>query len=227
MLWVPALFFWIALVGGMPLDLRTEEEIQEDEYEVKRLERYFDVEGLDEASYLSEWTAKEEALSNMMEKLLRSPRFMDILARGPSESNGAPEVGAGFPPGDVAALAASTPWLHAPARKGTAAVAAEAEAVEVSYVLPPPQEDAVGPGSLVGSSRLPWEPRLIVAHRGGGLALVSLAFEHVDRDRNREPRWACTFLKAELIAKGHGESAQELICDLSGPVPHGVRYMRV
>ncbi|CAE8642011.1 unnamed protein product, partial [Polarella glacialis] len=60
-LWLPALVVWFSLASGSSLlDFRTPEEIQEDENEVLRLERYFDVEHLPEAEYLPEWATKEE-----------------------------------------------------------------------------------------------------------------------------------------------------------------------
>jgi len=217
-LWVPALFFWVSVAYGAPLlDLRTEDEIQEDENEVRRLERFFDVEGLPEAEYMAEWTVKEEALSNIVEKLLKSHRFMEMLSRGPDEYTGSEPLDTQQP----------APWSQS---HKVVSPSAEAEAVEVSYVLPPPgaAEDA-GLAEVVGGSSgpRPWAPRLVVAHRGGSLALVSLTFEYVVKGKDREERWACTALRGDLVAAPRGVAAFEQICDLRGPVPHGVRYMRI
>lgn len=221
--WFPALFFWASLVMGAPLvDLRTDEEIQEEENEVKRLERFFGVEGLSEAEYLTEWTTKEEALSQIVEKVLRSRNFMDTLVQGPPAD------------GHDASLKSQdlVPWSRA-SRAAPQAVA-EAEAVEVSYVLPPPQaedEDSIdadnGEYLVTGDVYRRWLPRLVLAHRGGGLALLALAFERVARGKDNEERWACTSLQGYLVLASGGEATSEEICDLCGPVPHGVRYMRI
>jgi len=209
-LWTPALLFWASLAFGTPfLDLRTDEEVQEDENEVQRLERFFDVEGLPEAEYLAEWQAKEEALSQMVDKLLRSQRFLDCMLPGAYSGAGPSDA----PP------------------RSSASVASEADNVEVSYVLPPPGTvgDAVLAHGGLSTATGPraWYPRLIIAHQEGSLALVSVALEHVARGKDRDERWACTSLRADLISFCDGEPACEPICDLRGPVPHGVRYMRI
>lgn len=209
-IWTPAILFWGALALGAPmLDFRTDEEVSEDENEVRRLERFFDVEDLPEAEYLVEWQAKEEALSQIVDKLLRSQRFMDCLMPGAFSDSGTAEDGP---------------------RKGEAASAdvSQADGVEVSYILPPPGAagDAVSTVSTATGQR-PWSPRLIVAHREGSLAMVSASFEHVARGKDRDERWACTSLRSDLIAFCDGELACESICDLRGPPPHGVRYVRI
>jgi len=218
--WAPALFFWSSLAWGSPiLDFRTDEEVQDDENEVRRLERFFDVEGLSQAEYLSEWTVKEEALSNMVDKLFRSQRFMDALARGPDEAADAEEGSAG----DMLTQRSQS--------RKSGQFTPDLEAVEVSYVLPPPlleespADEAVESSDATGPR--PWYPRLVVAHRDGGLALITLGFEYVTKGKDREERWACTTLRADLVATFHGEAASECICDLQGPLPHGVRYMRI
>lgn len=198
-LWGPALLFWGSLVwGGNIFDDRTQEEIDEDEAEVRRLERFFDVEGLPEDEYLTEWTAKDEALCKMVDKLLRAQRFVDCLVSGDSSSVGQSKED-------------------------------EAAAIEVSYVLPP--EALIGNVDEASSSEAagprPWHPRLIVAHRLGSLALVSSSFEHVAGKKDREERWACTSLRVELVALPNGEPLCESFCDLQGPWPHGVTYMRI
>lgn len=207
-IWTPAILFWASLVSGTPfVDLRTDEEIQEDENESRRLERFFDVDGLPDVEYLEEWQTKEEALSQILDKLLRSQRFLECML--PGGFSGASPSDA--PPGSRAAVAAVY----------------EADDVEVSYVLPPP--GTVGnQGSLsMATGPRPWFPRLIIAHRDGSLALVNITLEHVAAGKDREERWACTSLRADLIAFCDGEPACESICDLSGPLPHGVRYMRI
>jgi len=217
LLWVPAAFFWVSLVTGYPfLDTRTDEEIQDDEHEVRRLERFFGVEGLSEAESFAEWTNKEEALSQIVEKVLRSRHFMDMLVQGPHA-----DIDAASPkPTDY------SPWPKAKAAR----LSAEAEAVEVSYVMPPPaaEEDDDTLDVAGGDAQRRWAPRLVLAHRGGGLALLALAFEHVAaRGKDREEHWSCTALQGYLVLAGGGEATCEEICDLHGPVPHGVRYMRI
>eukprot|EP00401_Gymnodinium_catenatum_P066209 CAMPEP_0117530092 /NCGR_PEP_ID=MMETSP0784-20121206/38165_1 /TAXON_ID=39447 /ORGANISM="" /LENGTH=348 /DNA_ID=CAMNT_0005326425 /DNA_START=9 /DNA_END=1055 /DNA_ORIENTATION=- len=214
-LWAPALFFWMSLVWGMPLvHLRTDDEIQDEENEVRRLERFFDVEGLPEFEYLAEWAAKEEALAGVVEKLLRSPRFAEAFLLGPDD------------------LDAEHDQDPPRSRRGSLS-AAEADnlaaLVEVSYVLPPPAQDDGGTlnDSLGTGGTQPWMPRLIFAHRGGALALVAMVLEHVEKGKDREERWTCTELRSELIATRGGEALGEPICDLKGPLPHGVRYMRI
>eukprot|EP00747_Dinoflagellata_sp_TGD_P179442 gnl/TRDRNA2_/TRDRNA2_30239_c0_seq1.p1 gnl/TRDRNA2_/TRDRNA2_30239_c0~~gnl/TRDRNA2_/TRDRNA2_30239_c0_seq1.p1 ORF type:complete len:328 (+),score=72.29 gnl/TRDRNA2_/TRDRNA2_30239_c0_seq1:86-1069(+) len=224
LLWAPAMLFWLSVSGivGPILDFRTEEEIQEDENEARRLERFFGVETLPEADYLAEWSAKEEALSQIIAKLLLSQRFMLALSEGIVE------------PED------STDVRHVPSRKMKRKVEEIAKEVEVSYVLPPPLDD--GEQALDGDSGRdlgahaaedalggPWQPRLVVAHRGGALALVSLVFEFVEGHgkTGREERWACTQLRGDLIAGVDGEPTTDAIFYVSGPWPHGIRYMRI
>lgn len=197
-IWLPAILFWVSLVwGGAVFDYRTQEEIEEDEAEVRRLERFFDVERLADDDYLAEWTAKDEALSKIVDKLLRAAHFTDCMVTGGSAE--APQ-----------------------------ASASEANSIEVSYVLPPVA--ALGDGEaegMDGPGPRPWYPRLIVAHRLGSLALVCVSFEHVPGSKDREERWACTSLRTDLITLPNGEAVCEPICDLRGPVPHGVRYYRI
>lgn len=224
-IWIPALFFWASMVLGDLFDLRTDEEINADENEVRRLERFFDVEGLSEAEYMTEWTAKEQALSQIMEKFLRSQKFTAIIARGPDEDVGDDEETEHQPKPAAWSKSSST------ATPNVANISAE-----VSYVLPPPaEEDEVGGsdnqpekvGGHGGAGRSVWGPRLIVAHGDCALALVTLRFEYVVKGKDREERWACTTLRADLIATHNGDSVSEQIFDLHGPVPHGVRYMRL
>lgn len=191
--------------GGTFFDYRTQEEIEEDEAEVRRLERFFDVEGLPEDEYLTEWSSKDEALSKIVDKLLRSQRFLDCVVTGAVDA----QRGGG---------AASSNKLEN-----------EATSIEVSYVLPPVAIVGSGDdeGSSEGAGPRPWHPRLIIAHRLGSLALVSVSFEHVPGGKDREERWACTSLRTELVALPNGDPACESICDLRGPVPHGVRYVRI
>jgi len=219
-LWIPALLFWVSLAWGAPiLDFRTDEELEDEENEVRRLERFFDVEGLPEADYLSEWTVKEEALEDIVDKLLRSTHFLELLIRGPQDAYADEAAG-------NADAHRSPAWAQ---KQRQAHLLAEADYVEVSYVLPPPIEEPLpeGDGSLDAVGPRPWHPRLVLAHRDGGLALVMLSFEYVVRGKDREERWACTSLRGDLVAAYRGEPTYECICDLQGPVPHGVRYMRI
>jgi len=200
-IWGPALFFWVSLVwGGTFFDYRTQEEIEEDDAEVRRLERFFDVEGLPDDEYLTEWSSKDEALSKMVDKLLRSQRFVDCMTTGSSE-----------------------------ALPGSQSSGNEATSVEVSFVLPPIGIVGAGDDAAdAGPGPRPWYPRLMLAHRLGSIALVSVSFEHVPGKKDREERWACMSLRCDLVALPNGEAATgESICDLRGPVPHGVRYMRI
>lgn len=220
--WVPAGFFWLSIVtsGSIPLlDLRTDEEIKEDEHEIERIERFFGMDGMVDGSdeYHDEWEAKNQALHQVHEKLVKSSRFMSLLERGLDEESSAGETTQGF-------------------RKPQSEkdrVEAAATSIEVSYILPPSfgsEEDdyaMVGHSSGAAGGTPSWHPRLILAHRSGALALVLLAFEHVARDREREERWVCTRLRAELLAGPDGDPIGEPFCDLSGHAPHGVRYMRI
>lgn len=232
LVWAPAALFWASLVWGANFfDYRTPEEVEEDEAEVQRLERFFDVQGLPEDEYLTEWTAKDEALGKVVEKLLRSQRFLECMLPGAYD---APQGGAGAGADSEARGSDSAAWQQQAGGSGASSstVAEEADAVEVSYVLPPPGAVVDGvlgdEGSLsTGTGPRPWAPRLMVAHRLGSLALISVRFEHVPKAKDREERWACTTLRADLVAFPDGEPACEPICDLRGPVPHGVRYMRI
>lgn len=223
-LWIPAVCFWISLAwDAQLLDLRTEEELAEEENEARRLERFFDVHFLPEDEYLQEMQIKEEALSHMVDKLLKSRNFLDHIANGPlgHDHDGDDEEG------DSPELSAA----RAPERK-SAQLVAEADVVEVSYVHPPPRfEDGSGDEvsksfDLEAGSRT-WMPRLVFAHRDGGLVLVTMNFQYVLASKDREERWACTQLRAGLIAGFGGDAANEEICCLQGPLPHGVRYMRI
>jgi len=216
-LWAPAILFWVQVVLGEPLlDWRTDEEIQEEENEMRRLERFFDVEGLPEEKYTAEWTNKDEALSQIVDKLLRSPKVMEVLDRGPDDVHPDLAPDTSFSP---------LPNRHI-ARQGT--LEASIAAVEVSYVVPPASTED---GDLSQTDVIPglrqWKPRLLVAHGSGALALATFAFEYVEKGKNREERWACTALRCELVATYGGSAASEPLCDLHGPVPHGVRYMRI
>jgi len=221
-LWIPAVFFWISLAWDFQLlDFRTEEEVAEEENEARRLERFFDVHFLPEDEYLQEMQIKEEALSNMVEKLLKSNNFLDHIANGPLGH-------------DADGENADDDSLELPASRATERnspqLAAEADVVEVSYVHPPPKfEDGSEAGrsfDLDAGSRT-WMPRLVFAHRDGGLVLVAMNFQYLLASKDREERWACTRLRADLIAGFGGEAASEAICCLHGPLPHGVRYMRI
>lgn len=219
-LWLPAALFWASLVQGAPIiDLRTDEEIQDDETEVRRLERFFDVERLPEDQYFEEWTAKEQALSLIVDKLLKSRRFVTSLSRGA----GADDVGGPDFEHQVS-------W--SPSRKAAGGGGPEAGAAghlacaELSYVLPPALAEEDMEAYSSGATR-PWRPRLIVAHQSGAVALILLAFEYVVGGRDQEDRWACTALRADLVAGPDNELAGELLCDLTGPLPHGVRYMKI
>lgn len=228
-IWLPAVLFWVSLVHGGPLlDFRTDEEIQEEEHEMLRLERFFDVEGLSEAEVTAEWTGKEAALSQILEKLLRSQRVLTMLTASPGEAAALDDGGSAS---SEAVGAVKVPTLEV-----------LTSLIEVSYVLPPPaSEDGststplefLGRHAQAAASAAsaglppPWAPRLILAHRGGSLILVSLLFEHVVRGKDREERWACTEMRGDLMAAAGGEPTCVPICNLSGPVPHGVRYMRI
>mmetsp|Transcript_46267 Transcript_46267/g.81387 ORF Transcript_46267/g.81387 Transcript_46267/m.81387 type:complete len:172 (+) Transcript_46267:3-518(+) len=171
---------------------------------------------------MAEWAAKGEAISQIVEKLLKSQRFMNVLAHGVGEE-------------DRNAEASQVAWSSG--RKSTpASVEAQGQFVEVSYVLPPspalPGESsdlAVAPEHQRLGEAWPrtWWPRLIVAHRSGALALVALALEHVGKGKDREERWTCTQLRVEVVAGPGGEPLVESVCNLIGHVPHGVRYMRI
>ena len=72
-LWIPALAAWTAVLSGVTLDFRTAEEVKQEEQEAQRLERFFDVEHLPELEYVKEWADKEQALAQMVDKLIRFP----------------------------------------------------------------------------------------------------------------------------------------------------------
>lgn len=196
-IWSPAVLFWIALaMEGNILELRTPEEIEDDDAEAKRLERFYDVEQLPNDQYLVEWSVKDEALGKILDKLVRSQRFLNCVATGSSEE---------------------------PDR---AATAIEAGHLEISYVMPP----AVGVDALTSHSAAgprPWQARMVIANHMGALVLVNVCLQHVAGRKDRDERWACTHLRADLISNSRGEPMCEMICDLSGPVPHGVQYMRI
>lgn len=224
-IWTPAALFWMSMVWGGPLfDLRTDEEIAEDEHEEQRLERFFGIDNVAEADYIAEWHAKEEALSQMVEKLLKSPRFMGMLKRGLDD--------------DVTSIAEAAQASWSPSRKAGPAhqsVEAAALSIEVSYILPPVPSGDDQDGQMFSSPQdirhtggpRSWHPRLIIAHRSGAFALVMLTLEHVEKVKDRDERWTCTKLRAELLAGPGGECLGEALCDLVGPTPHGVRYMRI
>lgn len=229
-LWIPAVLFWASMVHGGPLlDFRTEEEIEEEEHELLRLERFFAVDGItSEAEVTIEWTAKEDALSQILEKLLRSPRVFAMMTASPGEAAALDDGGQ--------MVSDPVATVKAPSLQALSSL------VEVSYVLPPPasedgsmptQVDVLGRYAQAVASAAsagvppPWAPRLILAHRGGSLILLSLLFEHVVKGKDREERWACTEMRGDLIAAAGGEPTCVPICNLNGPVPHGVRYMRI
>merc|ERR1712194_953557 len=102
--------------------------------------------------------------------------------------------------------------------------AVDNSAFEVSYVMPAPVDDAEdAQGHTASGSPNVWRPRLMIASRDGSLALVTLQFEYVIKGKDREERWACTTLRADLVATVEGDYASEQIFDLHGPAPHGVR----
>lgn len=186
---------------------------------MKRLERFFGVEDLPEAQYDAEYTAKEEALVALIDKLLRSQRFLQALAHGAAKD--AEDMSSSLDPHSPAA------WSLSKTKASLKVSAQNDEAFEVSYVIPPstvPEEDGLL-HTFDGPRR--WHPRLVWSHQDGGMALCLLSFEHVAKGKDREERWACTKLRCDLIASPGGEPTLEEICDLRGPVPHGVRYMRI
>lgn len=228
-LWFPAVLFWSSLALGAPIfDLRSDEEVAQDEHEARRVERFFGVDGIDpEDEYLAEWSSKEEALTAVVDKLFRSQRFAEALILGAdtlmaSDEDGEEAAGFGTSPGQRVAPKS---------RRALSSVEADAfaSAVEVSYVMPPPPDDEDSGAPNTGAAHLPWSPRVIIGHRGGALALVTLAFEHVEKGKDRVERWTCTALRADLVASLGGEAVEgaECICDLRGPPPHGVRYLRM
>lgn len=201
-IWAPAVMFWASMV--LEFDFRNDQELQDDEHEVRRLERFFDVEGLPEAEYLAEWDAKEQALSQIVDKLFRSQRFLEGLRPG------------GFPG-------------HSSGMQLAAGSSEQADSMEVSYILPPTPWHGGNLATALQASPgpAPWSPRFVVNHGEGALALVSASFEYVQKGKDRDERWACTSLRSHLIAHSDGEHACEPLCDLRGPMPHGIRYMRL
>lgn len=221
LMWVPATLFWMQMVAGVPFfDLRSEEEAINEEQELQRLERFFDVQMLPEEECIVEWQAKEEAINQVVEKLVKSQRFLEMLERGFEAESGV---------GD----ASQASWSSTK-KMSAQEVESRAQAIAVSYVLKPApaaevddESETQSPMAHSSSGYATWSPRLVVQHRSGALALVILGLEHVQRAKDREERWTCTHLRVELIAGPGGESFGEQLCDLSGHVPHGVRYLRI
>lgn len=223
-LYMPALLFWSTLVAGTPmLDLRTDEEVAEDEHEARRLELFFDVEGLSQDVYLDEWASKEEALQKVLTQLLKSRRFADVLENGVDALD---------------ADDANTENVRSRAASGASLPAARLQdfssSVDVTYVLSP-YKDGDAPNK--GIQRR-WSPRLLIAHRSGTLALLTLTLELVDRPKGKQSEdeekgkeeldmWVCTALRTDLIATKGGEPTAEFISEARGPPPHGIRYMRI
>eukprot|EP00930_Biecheleria_cincta_P074994 TRINITY_DN62190_c0_g1_i1.p1 TRINITY_DN62190_c0_g1~~TRINITY_DN62190_c0_g1_i1.p1 ORF type:complete len:362 (+),score=72.56 TRINITY_DN62190_c0_g1_i1:38-1087(+) len=226
--WTPAAFVWIALVSGAPLlDLRTPEEVQEEENEVLRLERFFDVAHLPEAEYLTEWSAKEEALSKIIDKLLKSKRYLRLLTDGPEDTD---EAGRSVSESGLGAARSDFQLSSLRKKAQGSSDEASASAVEFSYILPPAEAaDAAGTMNVEPGEEgfRPWRPRLIFSHASGSLALITLCFQHLNAAKDRDEKWTCTALRAELVAAPGGEPMVEPLCDLEGPLPHGVRYMRI
>eukprot|EP00928_Gymnodinium_smaydae_P033609 TRINITY_DN24021_c0_g1_i1.p1 TRINITY_DN24021_c0_g1~~TRINITY_DN24021_c0_g1_i1.p1 ORF type:complete len:247 (-),score=61.09 TRINITY_DN24021_c0_g1_i1:47-748(-) len=209
------------------VDFRTDEEIADDEHEARRIERFFDVDRLPETECMIEWSAKEEALSEVVAKLLKSSRFTEALTRGVEALLEAEEASSSSSASDDLSAASAS------ATHGSSAVGDLAAAVEVSYVLPPaPPADShdATPTVLVDAAvgvRPTWAPRLVITHQNGALVLVTLEFERVEKAKDREARWTCTALRSDLVATVGGEPTAEPIGELRGPLPHGVRYMRL
>lgn len=142
-----------------------------------------------------EISMKEQALAGIIDKLARSRSIQDAME---------PE----------------NPPPQAPEESG------DVETVmEFSYVHTPPQGGRLNSMELASEGYLPWNPRVILAHRSGSLALVTMTFQYVQA-YGRGETWACTKLRAELMESSH-DALKEAICDLQGPLPHGVRYMRI
>jgi len=210
-LWVPAFAFWLIVVVARPaIDLRTDEEVQDEEEQMLRLERFFAVEALPDAEYWAEWQAKNDALAAIIDKILRSPKISEALELGPCGEAEDPE----WEGEENETDAKQSP----PSGKKTTSE----DKVEVSFVLPPPAGDE---GVRGGGG--PWCPKLAIAHQSGTIALVALVFEHVAADRNREERLACTQLCCDVILDHEDGLVCERLCDIRGPPPHGIRYMRI
>jgi len=218
LLWVPATLFWVQMVAGGPFfDLRTEEEALNEEEELQRLERFFDVHLLPEEECIQEWKAKEEAINQVVEKLLKSQRFMEMLERGFEAETGAADI--------------SQASYGSSKKLSAQEVESRSQTIAVSYILKPApasevDEDTDTPPPMAHSSA-PWTPRLVVQHRSGAIASVILGLEHVQKAKDREERWTCTHLRVELIVGPGGDSFGEPLCDLHGQVPHGIRYLRI
>ncbi|CAE7628235.1 unnamed protein product [Symbiodinium sp. CCMP2456] len=196
-------------VSGVTLDFRTPEEAKLEEQEAQRVERFFDVDHLPEDDYLREWSCKEQALTGILEKLMRSRTVQDALSPAFARS----EMSQGhFIPGASAAEGENNE-----------------DALEFSYVVPPSEVPRLNSLELDLASEgyRPWNARLILAHSSGSLALVTTTFQHVPPAKGRGELWTCTALRAELIATQGGAVASDPICELQGPLPHGVRYMRL
>ncbi|CAK9058374.1 unnamed protein product [Durusdinium trenchii] len=201
-LWVPAMAAWLAVVSGVQLDFRTPEEVKHEEEEAQRLERFFDVEHLSEVEYAAEWAAKEQALAGIVEKLIRSRTLQESME-------------------------------SANRLEGSSFSSQEAgdtdQVMEFSYVHPPAEADRLNSlgAEIASEGYRPWNPRLVLSHKTGSVALVTMRFQHVQAAHGRSETWACTKLRVELITGLHGEAMEEPLCDLQGPMPHGVRYMRI
>jgi len=185
--------FWAVMVSGTPIvDFRTDEELQDDEHEAQRMERFFDISSVSATDeYVDEWDLKEKALSVIFEKLLKSSRFIAALQSDSGNHQDADvEASFVFPPENFAG------------------------ASEVNYLAGTPGYQS-------------WTPRLTIAHANGSIALVSTTFEFVEGGKDRPAKWSCTSLRADLVMRSTGEPTCEPICDLRGPIPHGVQYMRI
>ncbi|CAK9081406.1 unnamed protein product [Durusdinium trenchii] len=190
-LWVPAMAAWLAVVSGVQLDFRTPEEVKHEEEEAQRLERFFDVEHLSEVEYAAEWAAKEQALAGIVEKLIRSRTLQESME-------------------------------SANRLEGSSFSSQEAgdtdQVMEFSYVHPPAEADRLNSlgAEIASEGYRPWNPRLVLSHKTGSVALVTMRFQHVQAAHGRSETWACTKLRVELITGLHGEAMEEPLCDLQG-----------
>lgn len=224
LLYTPAVIMWLSVLSGVQLlDFRSDEEVAEDENEARRLERFFDVETLSELEYLPEWTTKEQALTKIVEKLLRSQQLVDRLVNGPQQQSQGASSSAWTdheaPTSEFELQKSKTQSKEIDAFLDEALKGS----VEVSYVLPPTWEysdEDSKPGRL-------WEPVIVLKHRSGGIALVHLAFQHVKKRKDREAFWACTELICDVVASPSRDFGAERLCELTGAPPHGVQYMRM
>eukprot|EP00439_Symbiodinium_sp_Y106_P036197 s361_g4.t1 len=189
-LYVPAATAWLGLVSGVTLDFRTPEEAKLEEQEAQRVERFFDVDHLPEDDYLREWSCKEQALTGILEKLMRSKTVQDALSPALDRS----EMGQGH----------FIPSGASPAEGDN-----NEDALEFSYVVPPSEVPRLNSLELDLASEgyRPWNARLILAHSSGSLALVTTTFQHVPPAKGRGELWTCTALRAELIATQGGADA--------------------